>query len=133
MELWDKGLIEAAERAQKSPAKEAGRQSMKREDWSSLKTSPSERTPASYHNPLKISVAQVLKIVNGTHRSILSQNVLDHFNEEKPAEGYYTKKTLFQEREELPDDRELLMTAEARGKNAEAWRRRRKIPLSQLC
>ena len=46
--------------------------------------------------------------------------MLDHFNEEKPAGGYYTKKTLFQEREELPDDRKLLMTAEARGKNAEA-------------
>ena len=46
--------------------------------------------------------------------------MLDHFNEEKPAGGYYTGKTLFQERDELPDDRELLMTATARGKNAEA-------------
>ena len=43
-----------------------------------------------------ISIADFLDIVNETHRSILSDDVLKHYGEERPADGYYTGKTLFQ-------------------------------------
>ena len=43
----------------------------------------------------EISIADFLEIVNMTHRSILSDNVLHEFGETRPAEGYYTGESLF--------------------------------------
>ena len=43
----------------------------------------------------KITVADFLQIVNGTHQSILSQDVLDHFGETKNPGGYYTGQAKF--------------------------------------
>ncbi len=43
----------------------------------------------------KITVADFLQIVNGTHQSILSQDVLDHFGEMKNPGGYYTNQAKF--------------------------------------
>mgnify|MGYP003293479176 CR=1 FL=1 len=34
-----------------------------------------------------ITIAEILEIVNSTHRGILSQNILEHFNEERPKDG----------------------------------------------
>lgn len=42
-----------------------------------------------------VSVANFLEIVNSTHRSILSEDVLKHFGVTKSADGYYTGKTKF--------------------------------------
>ncbi len=46
----------------------------------------------------KISIAHFLEIVNNSHRSILSDDVLHHFDEEMPSEGHYTNKVLFQKK-----------------------------------
>ena len=43
-----------------------------------------------------ISIADFLEIVNSSHRSILSNDVLKHFNVERPAEGHYADRVLFQ-------------------------------------
>lgn len=43
----------------------------------------------------KITVADFLQIVNGTHQSILSQDVLKHFGETKNPGGYYTNQAKF--------------------------------------
>lgn len=43
----------------------------------------------------KITVADFLQIVNGTHQSILSQDVLEHFGETKNPGGYYTNQAKF--------------------------------------
>lgn len=43
----------------------------------------------------KITVADFLQIVNGTHQSILSQDVLDHFGEMKNPGGYYSNQAKF--------------------------------------
>ena len=37
-----------------------------------------------------INIADLLDVVNGTYRSVLSQDVLDHYNEIRPEKGYYT-------------------------------------------
>lgn len=42
-----------------------------------------------------LSIADLLAIVNSTHRSILSKDVLAHFNETRPQNGYYTNRALF--------------------------------------
>ena len=43
----------------------------------------------------KISIAELLEYVNSTHRSILSQDVLNHFNKERSEDGYWANKVLF--------------------------------------
>lgn len=43
----------------------------------------------------KINIADFLEIVNNTHRSILSDSVLRHYNQERPTEGYYTGSALY--------------------------------------
>ena len=43
----------------------------------------------------EISIADFLEIVNMTHRSILSDDVLRHLEETRPADGYYSGKVLF--------------------------------------
>lgn len=42
-----------------------------------------------------ISIEDFLKIVNNTHKSILSDDVLNALGEKKPANGYYTDKVKF--------------------------------------
>lgn len=49
-------------------------------------------TTAAYN----ISIADFLDIVNETYRSILSDDVLRHYGEERPADGYYSDRVLFQ-------------------------------------
>ena len=51
---------------------------------------------------------------------ILNEDVLKHFGEGRLSNGYYSGRTLFQEKDELPTDRKLLMNARAEGRNAEA-------------
>ena len=46
-------------------------------------------------NASRIKIADFLKIVNGTHQSILPQDVLDHFGETKNPGGYYTNRAKF--------------------------------------
>ena len=58
-----------------------------------------------------ISIADLLDVVNKTHRSILSNDVLRFFNEERPDGGFYTDKVLHQERSEGLTDRDVLMMA----------------------
>ena len=43
-----------------------------------------------------VSIADFLDIVNETYRSILSDDVLRHYGEERPAGGYYSDRVLFQ-------------------------------------
>ncbi len=43
----------------------------------------------------EISISDFLEIVNSTHRSILSNDVLQHFNNARPKDGYYAEKVLF--------------------------------------
>ena len=52
----------------------------------------------------EINISEFLDIVNDTHRSILSQDVLDHFGEERPANGYYTGRALFQQWDDMTED-----------------------------
>lgn len=59
-----------------------------------------------------ISIAEFLEIVNETHRSILSQDVLNHFNEERPSDGHYVDRILFSDRDtESVSNRSLLANA----------------------
>ena len=51
----------------------------------------------------EISIADFLEIVNMTHRSILSEDVLNHLEETRPADGYYSGKVLFS----LPDSSDI--------------------------
>ena len=56
-----------------------------------------------------ISISNLLDIVKETHQSILSKDVLRHFNMEKSKGGYYSDRTLYQLRE--TSYRELLADA----------------------
>ncbi|MBQ8836450.1 MAG: hypothetical protein IJ002_03175 [Clostridia bacterium] len=55
-----------------------------------------------------ISISDFLEIVNSTHKSILSDDVLKHLKEVRPSEGYYSDQVLFQERISTPEPSELL-------------------------
>ena len=46
-----------------------------------------------------ISIAQLLEIVNTTHQSILSEDVLAHFGETRNPKGSYSDKVLFSDRD----------------------------------
>lgn len=46
----------------------------------------------------KISIADVLSVVNSTHQSILSNDVLMHFKAQKNPDSYYTQQTKFSAR-----------------------------------
>ena len=58
-----------------------------------------------------ISIADFLEIVNNTHRSILSSDVLAHFGETRPTDGYYSGSALFQDRTVGTSNRSLLANA----------------------
>ena len=47
----------------------------------------------------KVSIADFLEIVNETYRSILSADVLKHFGAERPADGYYSDRVLYSDRD----------------------------------
>lgn len=47
----------------------------------------------------KVSIADFLEIVNETYRSILSADVLKHFVAERPADGYYSDRVLYSDRD----------------------------------
>ena len=93
---------------------------IKREDWSSSKDQPFRDNSSRLPQSSEITIAQVLDVVNETYKGILSDDVLKHFDEERPTTGYYHGRVLFQERDDLPDDRALLMQARAEGRNAES-------------
>ena len=46
-------------------------------------------------NLSEISIKDLLKVVNTTHQSILSEDVLRHFNEQRDPEGFYTDQVKF--------------------------------------
>lgn len=82
-----------------------GSLSSTRETGYGLTAAPSAAT-------FKVSIAEFLEIVNDTHRSILSQNVLDHFDEERPGDGHYADRILFSDRDsESVSNRSLLANA----------------------
>ena len=59
-----------------------------------------------------ISIAHLLEIVNSTHQSILSDDVLAHFGETRNPKGSYSDKVLFSDRRaEVKDLRQELETA----------------------
>ena len=62
-------------------------------DGSAASAAPGS-TPVTLISPM--SIADFLDVVNETYRSILSDNVLEHYGEERPADGYYSGRTLFQ-------------------------------------
>ena len=43
-----------------------------------------------------VSIADFLDVVNETHKGILSNDVLKHYGEERPTDGHYSKRVLFQ-------------------------------------
>lgn len=47
------------------------------------------------HRSGRISIADFLKEINSTHKGLLSQNVLDVFNEKKPEKGYWPERSKF--------------------------------------
>lgn len=47
-------------------------------------------------NTSVISIADFLEIVNGTHQSVLSDDVLEHLGEERNPAGYYSDRVKFQ-------------------------------------
>ena len=69
---------------------------IKREDWSSNKDQPLGENSYGLPQSSTLTIAEVLDIVNETHRGILSKDVLDHFKEKRPKEGYYPGRVLFQ-------------------------------------
>ena len=46
-----------------------------------------------------ISIANFLEIVDNTHRSILSNDVLRHLDVDRPSQGHYTNRVLFQKKQ----------------------------------
>ena len=42
-----------------------------------------------------VSIKDLLNIVNTTHQSILSEDVLEHFGEARPSNGYYSQQAKF--------------------------------------
>lgn len=82
-----------------------------------------------------ISIAELLEIVNETHQSLLSEDVLDHFGEERNPAGYYSDRVKFslsdyddtvREGENVLEEL-LTMTAAHRMTDAEAARVARKV------
>ena len=55
--------------------------------------SPKKTIHRDPHSP--ITIAELLEIVNSTHRGILSKDVLDFFGEERSTEGEYVKEVKF--------------------------------------
>ncbi len=61
-------------------------------------------------NPIKattISIADLLNIVNSTHQSILSDNVLSHLGEFRAKNGSFADKILFSDRVANPTEKEV--------------------------
>lgn len=56
----------------------------------------------------EISISDFLEIVNETHQSLLSEDVLAHFNEERNPQGYYSGRAKFSLREPVEETRDLL-------------------------
>ena len=80
-----------------------GRFLAKKEDsWSSSRESELGQESISATAIFIISITDFLEIVNGTHRSIWSNDVLRHFNVERPAEGHYADRVLFQKKKTHP-------------------------------
>ena len=60
----------------------------------------------------KVSIADFLEIVNETYRSILSADVLKHFGAERPADGYYSDRVLYSDRDiDSVSNRDILANA----------------------
>lgn len=84
-----------------------GRFTTKKEDSrSSTREKDSGENSLSNTTISKISIADFLEIVNSSHRSILSNDVLRHFNEERPSNGHYADRVLFQKKK--ASNREIL-------------------------
>lgn len=49
-----------------------------------------------------ISISHLIEIVNSTHQSILSDDVLNQLGEQRNPGGYYSNKVLFSERNNGP-------------------------------
>lgn len=73
----------------------------------------------------RISIADFLEIVNATHRSILSDDVLQHFGEIRPEDGYYTGRVKFSQ--QLPGLDEPSAENEALRNEVEYWKGQTKL------
>lgn len=88
-----------------------------KEKKQSRPTWPIEELPLSAST---ISIAQLLQEINMTHRSILSKDVLEHLQEERPENGFYTDKVLFSLRNVDTDMTEMQRVVEENEKLREA-------------
>lgn len=71
-------------------------------------------------NPIKattISIADLLNIVNSTHQSILSDNVLSHLGENRAENGSFSDKVLFSDRVTSDEEKQYLELAKHPEKN----------------
>ena len=71
-------------------------------------------------NPIKattISIADLLNIVNSTHQSILSDNVLSHLGEIRAENGSFSDKVLFSDRVTSDEEKQYLELAKHPEKN----------------
>lgn len=55
--------------------------------------------PTANTHSFRISISDLIEEINSTHRGILSQNVLDHYKEERPMNGYWGPRAKFSLRE----------------------------------
>ena len=122
-EMWDLGLIEATGNAQKSPAKEGGETKYSIDP--NLYVDPNEKRTNTWldDNRLQLPLVTTHDPINKI--TLTPKDVKGNFSSDTkeptktPMQLAYEKAAQKQEREELPDDRALLMAAKAQGKNAE--------------
>ena len=67
-----------------------------------------------------VSIADLLQIVNSTHKGILSEDVLAHFGETEKLKGGYADKVLFQDRTPYQSARDILVSYAEDAKNVKA-------------
>lgn len=84
------------------------------------KNSSQDDTKSQGVNPIKattISITDLLNIVNSTHQSILSDNVLSHLGETRAENGSFSDKVLFSDRVTSDEEKQYLELAKHSEKN----------------
>lgn len=76
---------------------------------------PAVRLSSTLLTDSNISIADLLKYVNQYFPDVLPEDVLKHFGHDRRPEGKLGESALFQERDFMPDDRELLLAAAENG------------------
>lgn len=84
----------------------SGRREIKKDSRSSTRETAKHEMPADTAIS-DINIAELLEIVNNTHRSLLSSDVLEHLGVERPKDGHFYERALFQERLDTADRNRL--------------------------